>query len=89
VKRPRAKTEQRIAFFSGGRLLRRRIGIGMMIIKKSEEMFSTALVIRWFVAVEHWTACLKSVQVLPSQYISHIDGILCTYGFEEILPNTG
>ena len=39
-------------------------GIGKRIIMKSEEMLSTAFVIRWFVAAEHWTGNLNLISIV-------------------------
>lgn len=55
VKAPRAKTPTRMAFLLVGSFAARKMGIGIEIIMRSDEIFNTALVIRWFVAAEHWT----------------------------------
>lgn len=47
--------EHRINFFLRGIRDWRNIGIGIRMIMTSDEMLKTALVIKWFVAAEHWT----------------------------------
>lgn len=54
MKIPSANTPTRIAFLFIGSFAARKIGIGMRMIMISDEIFSTALVIRWLVAAEHW-----------------------------------
>ena len=53
VKIPIQKTPPRIALFFAGNLTLNRRGIGIRIIMISEEILKTALVIRWWIAVEH------------------------------------
>jgi hypothetical protein len=50
---PRAKTPMRITFLLIGNFAARKMGIGIEMMMISDEMFKTALVIRWFVAAEH------------------------------------
>lgn len=53
VNPPSAKTPTKISFFLHFSRDCRKMGIGMRIIMMSDEMLSTALVMRWFVAAEH------------------------------------
>lgn len=61
---PRAKTRQSIIFFFLGSCDCINTGMGKRIIMKSEEMLSTAFVIRWFVAAEHWTGNLNLISIV-------------------------
>lgn len=50
---PTAKTRQRTIFRLSDRVDRRKIGIGIRMIMRSDVMLNTALVIKWFVAALH------------------------------------
>lgn len=62
MKVPIKNMPRRTALFFPGRRTLKRSGMGMLIIMRSEEMLRTALVIRWFVAAEHWEECGGTAQ---------------------------
>lgn len=79
-----------MAFFLGAMFMCKKMGIGMAIMNKSEEMFRTALVIRWFVAAEHWTMVMEWVWVIINQQHNQwTSSWIFTYYYLGELPNTG
>jgi hypothetical protein len=61
---PIMNTPIKIVLFFFGNLTLNRRGIGIAIIMISEEMLSTALVIKWFVAAEHCAGVRMSVMIM-------------------------
>jgi hypothetical protein len=59
VKAPMRKTLKSIALFFLGSRTRNRRGSGILNMIRSDEMLNTALVMRWFVAAEHWPTLIS------------------------------
>lgn len=50
------KIQPRTIFFSNDILTLKTRGRGISMIMTSEDMFNTALVMRWLIIAEHWAA---------------------------------
>ncbi len=64
MKVPTAKTPQRTALRFQARFDERKTGSGMRMMMTSDEMLKTALVMRWFVAAEHWAVVSMALAFL-------------------------
>ena len=53
---PMKKIQPRTIFFSNDILTLKTRGRGISMIMTSEDMFNTALVMRWLIIAEHWAA---------------------------------
>lgn len=77
VKVPIMNIKSSTAFVFMGSLTLKSKGIGIAMMIRSDDMFKTAFVIRWFVAAEHWAVGDISIRALTRKCLEHT--AICWY----------